>query len=65
MRAFAISMLTLLVLAAAPALAMLDAASVEQTEQTIGPSIPEPGALLLFAAGATLVFWVLRRRVTS
>ena len=50
------------VLAASPALAMLDDSVLEETENSIGPSIPEPGALVLFAAGTLLVFWVLRRQ---
>jgi hypothetical protein len=46
-------------LAAAPALAMTDPKAVDGT---IGPNAPEPSAALLFAAGAGLVSWSLRRR---
>ena len=51
--------LVVALLAAAPALAMTDPKAVDGA---IGPSAPEPSAALLFAAGAGLVNWTLRRR---
>ena len=51
--------LVVALLAAAPALAMTDPKAVVGS---IGPSAPEPSAALLFAAGAGLVNWTLRRR---
>lgn len=49
----------------APALAMADKSAVQETEQQIGSAVPEPGAALLFAAGAGLVAWSVRRRRTE
>ena len=52
----------MLVLVAAPSLAMMGFEPVAETEESIGSSIPEPRALLLFALGALLVVWTVRRR---
>ncbi len=52
----------LVLLTALPSLAMMGFEPVEQTDETIGSAIPEPQALLLFAAGALLVVWTVRRR---
>ena len=52
----------MLALAAVPSLAMMGWEPVQETEESIGTAIPEPGALLLFAAGALLVVWTVRRR---
>jgi hypothetical protein len=49
-------------LAAAPAFAMSSQPALEGAERSFGPSAPEPSAALLFAAGAGLVNWTLRRR---
>ena len=52
----------MLALVAVPSLAMMGFEPVQQTEDSIGTAIPEPRALLLFAAGALLVVWTVRRR---
>ena len=43
------------------AMAMTDKRAVAGA-QSISPAIPEPGAILLFAAGAAVVGWSVRRR---
>jgi len=43
------------------AMAMTDKRAVAGA-QSIAPAIPEPGAILLFAAGAAIVGWSVRRR---
>lgn len=47
---------------AGPAVAMISGGAVQETEQQIGSPVPEPGAALLFAAGAGMVAWSVRRR---
>ncbi|MGH0038154.1 MAG: PEP-CTERM sorting domain-containing protein [Myxococcota bacterium] len=48
-------------LGAETALAMTDKRAVAGA-QSVAPAIPEPGAIVLFAAGAALVGWTVRRR---
>jgi hypothetical protein len=49
-------------LAASPALAETSRAALKGAESCIGPAAPEPGAALLFGAGAALVAWAVRGR---
>lgn len=51
--------LVVTLVSAAPALAMIEPRAVDGA---VGPATPEPTAALLFAAGAGLVHWSLRRR---
>lgn len=64
MRNLSIRLLVMLTLTlmALPSWGMTNKPAMEETEGSIGATIPEPQALLLFAAGALLVFWTLRRR---
>jgi hypothetical protein len=49
-------------LAAAPSLAIISKPALEGAVNGAAPPVPEPSAALLFAAGAGLVHWTLRRR---
>ena len=61
MRFLAVTMLTLLSTAGS-VLAMVSDQSLEEAGNQVGPAVPEPGAILLFAAGAALVGAAVRRR---
>jgi hypothetical protein len=52
------------ILSADAALAMTDKRAVAGA-QSVAPAIPEPGAIVLFAAGAALVGWTIHRRGSS
>ena len=43
------------------ALALMDQTSLDAAVDAVGPAIPEPGAALLFFAGAGLLAWSRRK----
>lgn len=51
-------------LSSGAALAVTDKRAVVGA-QDVAPAIPEPGAIVLFAAGAALVGWTIHRRRSS